>query len=82
MKTKRKVPFTEPSPLPPKLPKLAFREMLDGAIDLTGDSHDSQLPEDETEWKTLRRQPRVMPLARSDGVRRQSGAAGDAIEID
>ena len=79
---KRKLPFVEPSPLPPKLPKLAFREMLDGAIDLTGDSHDSQLPEDETEWKTLRRQPRVMPLARSDGVRRQSGAAGDAIEID
>ena len=74
---KRKLPFAEPSPLPPKLPKLPVREMPDGAIDLTGDS---QLLEDE--WKTLRRQPRVMPLSRSDGVRRQSGAAGDAIEID
>ena len=73
---KRKLPFTSPSP-PPKRP---LRETADGAIDLTGESQ--LLDDDDDGWAAPPPQPRATPPSQSDGARRQSGAAGDAIEID
>lgn len=77
---KRKLPFASPSPPVAKRP---LREAADGAIDLTGES---QLLDDDDDWAVPPAppsQPRATPASQSDGgPRRQSGAAGDAIEID
>ena len=80
---KRKLPFTSSSPLPPKRP---LRETADGAIDLTGESQlldddDCAAPPPQPR-ATPPSQPRATPPSQSVEARRQSGAAGDAIEID